>query len=119
VAALAGMVSAISELATTTHSHRALKLTLFVARSKCLQKCDSRSRRAGGKLCFYAASPIARLKIVPHPSLAGSAGPKLRCSVETPIDAFEQRRVGQYTVRAVKRVQRGQRTVWGGAPLTS
>ena len=49
---------------------------------------------------------------MPHPSLAGSAGPKLRCSVETPIDAFEQRRVGQYTVRAVKRVQRGHCTAW-------
>jgi hypothetical protein len=44
---------------------------------------------------------------------AGSAGTKLRCSVEIPIRAFEQRRVGQYTVHAVKGVQRGQSAAWG------
>jgi hypothetical protein len=73
VAALAVVVTVISELATTTAT-ALLKLTLVATRSKWFQKCDS-FRRAGGKLCFYGASPTARLKTVPHPSLQAVLAP--------------------------------------------
>jgi hypothetical protein len=45
--------------------------------------------------------------------IARGAGSELRGSVEIPIDAFDQRRVGQYTVRTVEGVQCGQRAGWG------
>ena len=44
---------------------------------------------------------------------AGTVGPKLSCSVEITVSALDQRRVGQFAVRAVEGEQSSQRAGWG------